>query len=127
MRKSIVLSRQAWRRFRKRNAFPNAITQNVEYLLDSFLAIRNVTVFLSRYVITRWGRWKWDSLQLAYVWMIPLKNNLTACVQSLECLYPQRLIFLYGQLLETGKPLWVMIIHDGLFWCMVRRHNYFLH
>lgn len=28
----------AWRRFRKRNAFPNAITQNVEYLLDSVLA-----------------------------------------------------------------------------------------
>ncbi|PWJ47824.1 VirB4-like conjugal transfer ATPase, CD1110 family [Faecalicatena contorta] len=28
----------AWRRFRKRNAFPNAITQNVEYLLDSILA-----------------------------------------------------------------------------------------
>ncbi len=27
-----------WRRFRKRNAFPNAITQNVEYLLDSVLA-----------------------------------------------------------------------------------------
>lgn len=28
----------AWRRFRKRNAFPSAITQNVEYLLDSVLA-----------------------------------------------------------------------------------------
>ena len=28
----------AWRRFRKRNAFPNAVTQNVEYLLDSVLA-----------------------------------------------------------------------------------------
>ncbi|MEG0305009.1 MAG: ATP-binding protein [Oscillospiraceae bacterium] len=28
----------AWRRFRKRNAFPTAITQNVEYLLDSTLA-----------------------------------------------------------------------------------------
>lgn len=28
----------AWRRFRKRNAHPNAITQNVEYLLDSVLA-----------------------------------------------------------------------------------------
>lgn len=28
----------AWRRFRKRNAYPNAITQNVEYLLDSVLA-----------------------------------------------------------------------------------------
>jgi len=28
----------AWRRFRKRNAYPNAITQNVEYLLDSTLA-----------------------------------------------------------------------------------------
>ena len=28
----------AWRRFRKRNAFPTAITQNVEYLLDSVLA-----------------------------------------------------------------------------------------
>ena len=25
----------AWRRFRKRNAFPTGITQNVEYLLDS--------------------------------------------------------------------------------------------
>ena len=25
----------AWKRFRKRNAFPTAITQNVEYLLDS--------------------------------------------------------------------------------------------
>jgi type IV secretory pathway VirB4 component len=25
----------AWRRFRKRNAYPTAITQNVEYLLDS--------------------------------------------------------------------------------------------
>lgn len=28
----------AWRRFRKRNAFPTALTQNVEYLLDSVLA-----------------------------------------------------------------------------------------
>lgn len=28
----------AWRRFRKRNAFPNAITQNVDYLLASTLA-----------------------------------------------------------------------------------------
>lgn len=28
----------AWRRFRKRNAFPTAITQNVETLLDSLLA-----------------------------------------------------------------------------------------
>ncbi|MDD4699746.1 MAG: TraE family protein, partial [Oscillospiraceae bacterium] len=28
----------AWRRFRKRNAFATAITQNVEYLLDSVLA-----------------------------------------------------------------------------------------
>lgn len=28
----------AWRRFRKRNAFPTAITQNVDFLLDSILA-----------------------------------------------------------------------------------------
>ena len=28
----------AWRRFRKRDAFPTAITQNVEYLLDSVMA-----------------------------------------------------------------------------------------
>jgi type IV secretory pathway VirB4 component len=28
----------AWRRFRKRNAYPTGITQNVEYLLDSVLA-----------------------------------------------------------------------------------------
>lgn len=28
----------AWRRFRKRNAYPCAITQNVEYLLDSVQA-----------------------------------------------------------------------------------------
>lgn len=28
----------AWRRFRKRNAYPTGITQNVEYLLDSMLA-----------------------------------------------------------------------------------------
>lgn len=28
----------AWRRFRKRDAYPTAITQNVEYLLDSVLA-----------------------------------------------------------------------------------------
>jgi type IV secretory pathway VirB4 component len=28
----------AWRRFRKRNAFPTAITQNVDFLLDSTLA-----------------------------------------------------------------------------------------
>jgi type IV secretory pathway VirB4 component len=28
----------AWRRFRKRNAYPTAVTQNVEYLLDSVLA-----------------------------------------------------------------------------------------
>lgn len=28
----------AWRRFRKRNAYPTAITQNVEYLLNSVLA-----------------------------------------------------------------------------------------
>ena len=28
----------AWRQFRKRNAYPTAITQNVEYLLDSVRA-----------------------------------------------------------------------------------------
>jgi type IV secretory pathway VirB4 component len=28
----------AWRRFRKRNAYPTALTQNVEYLLDSVTA-----------------------------------------------------------------------------------------
>jgi hypothetical protein len=28
----------AWRRFRKRNAYPTGITQNIEYLLDSVLA-----------------------------------------------------------------------------------------
>ncbi len=28
----------AWRRFRKRNAYPTAITQNVEYILDSVMA-----------------------------------------------------------------------------------------
>ena len=28
----------AWRRFRKRNAYPTAITQNVDFLLDSTLA-----------------------------------------------------------------------------------------
>ena len=28
----------AWRRFRKRNAYPTALTQNVEFLLDSVLA-----------------------------------------------------------------------------------------
>ncbi len=28
----------AWRQFRKRNAYPTAITQNVEYLLDSVQA-----------------------------------------------------------------------------------------
>lgn len=33
-----IFFNSAWRRFRKRNAFPTAITQNVEYLLDSVLA-----------------------------------------------------------------------------------------
>jgi len=28
----------AWRQFRKRNAYPTGITQNVEYLLDSVIA-----------------------------------------------------------------------------------------
>lgn len=36
----------AWRRFRKRNAFPTAITQNVEYLLDSVLASTMIHRFL---------------------------------------------------------------------------------
>jgi hypothetical protein len=33
-----VFFNSAWRRFRKRNAYPTGITQNVEYLLDSVLA-----------------------------------------------------------------------------------------
>lgn len=33
-----IFFNSAWRRFRKRNAYPTAITQNVEYLLDSTLA-----------------------------------------------------------------------------------------
>lgn len=33
-----VFFNSAWRRFRKRNAFPTAITQNVDFLLDSTLA-----------------------------------------------------------------------------------------
>jgi len=33
-----VFFSSAWRRFRKRNAYPTGITQNVEYLLDSVLA-----------------------------------------------------------------------------------------
>ena len=37
-RPSVSYWKDAWRRFRKRNAFPTAITQNVEYLLDSVLA-----------------------------------------------------------------------------------------
>lgn len=39
----------AWRRFRKRNAFPTAITQNVEYLLDSVLA--NTMLSNSEYIV----------------------------------------------------------------------------
>lgn len=39
----------AWRRFRKRNAFPNAITQNVEYLLDSVLA--STMISNSEYIV----------------------------------------------------------------------------
>jgi type IV secretory pathway VirB4 component len=35
---SAAFFNNAWRRFRKRDAFPTAITQNVEYLLDSVLA-----------------------------------------------------------------------------------------
>lgn len=35
---SAAFFNSAWRRFRKRNAFPTAITQNVEYLLDSVSA-----------------------------------------------------------------------------------------
>jgi len=35
---SATFFNNAWRRFRKRNAYPTAITQNVEYLLDSVLA-----------------------------------------------------------------------------------------
>ena len=36
--KQMWTSITAWWRFRKRNAFPTAITQNVEYLLDFVLA-----------------------------------------------------------------------------------------
>ena len=39
----------AWRRFRKRNAFPTAITQNVEYLLDSVLA--STMISNSEYIV----------------------------------------------------------------------------
>jgi len=35
---SAVFFNSAWRQFRKRNAYPTAITQNVEYLLDSVQA-----------------------------------------------------------------------------------------
>ena len=35
---SAMFFNSAWRQFRKRNAFPTAITQNVEYLLDSVQA-----------------------------------------------------------------------------------------
>jgi type IV secretory pathway VirB4 component len=35
---SAAFFNNAWRRFRKRDAYPTAITQNVEYLLDSVLA-----------------------------------------------------------------------------------------
>ena len=35
---SATFFNSAWRQFRKRNAFPTAITQNVEYLLDSVQA-----------------------------------------------------------------------------------------
>ena len=35
---SAAFFNSAWRQFRKRNAFPTAITQNVEYLLDSVQA-----------------------------------------------------------------------------------------
>ena len=39
----------AWRRFRKRNAFPTAITQIVEYLLDSVLA--STMISNSEYIV----------------------------------------------------------------------------
>ena len=39
----------AWRRFCKRNAFPTAITQNVEYLLDSVLA--STMISNSEYIV----------------------------------------------------------------------------
>jgi hypothetical protein len=35
---SAAFFNNAWRRFRKRDAYPTAITQNVEYLLDSVVA-----------------------------------------------------------------------------------------
>ena len=35
---SAAFFNSAWRQFRKRNAYPTAITQNVEYLLDSVQA-----------------------------------------------------------------------------------------
>ena len=35
---SVAFFNSAWRQFRKRNAYPTAITQNVEYLLDSVQA-----------------------------------------------------------------------------------------
>lgn len=35
---SAAFFNSAWRRFRKRNAYPTALTQNVEYLLDSVQA-----------------------------------------------------------------------------------------
>ena len=44
-----ALFNSAWRRFRKRNAFPTAITQNVEYLLDSVLA--STMISNSEYIV----------------------------------------------------------------------------
>lgn len=42
-------------------------------------------------------------LQLLYGWMIALKNSLTAFEQNLECLRPQHLMSMTGQLSGREK------------------------
>ena len=44
-----AFSNSAWRRFRKRNAFPTVITQNFEYLLDSVPA--STMISNSEYIV----------------------------------------------------------------------------
>ena len=67
----------AWRRFRKRNAFPTAITQNVEYLLDSVLA--STMISNSEYIVML-NQAEPDRAKLASLGMITI--NALVCANS---------------------------------------------
>lgn len=63
----------AWRRFRKRNAYPTAITQNVDFLLDSVLAR---TMLSNSELVVMLNQSGYDQTRLAEVLHIS-ENQLT--------------------------------------------------